>query len=460
MAGLTLQSAIVAAIVLILIVLLTVGFAARPVMAVPLLLLDEFTNPTNSPLGVMVGRLHVYPGDILTLALVVASIIRFLRWRNGPRAPKRLIVLLVILLLGLARGVASFGVQTPVVFGREMLSMVAAAIFFSTVRVTPELIRTLRNWLLVASTVLLIVAARFWVLHGFGTFASTGQRPLNTFQALIVLETTIFVVLFPPFRSAFLHFITPLVGIVVLLFSIERTVWAAGVVAIVVLVIAGKEVRGSGSLMTRRILAVTGVLAVVLLVAAGPTEVTSSLTSGIQQKSVTQVSTFSWRLQGWSILITRQLDGPTVDLVLGSPTGTGYDRVVEGVATTAYPHSEYVSTLDLTGLVGVILLLWLYLAAIKRCRKRLRALSPFVNQSALLFIVLMAVQLTFFIGYSEGILVGLMVGLAWGFVHGSSEVPLVDPGQHFTSASAKRLLLVADPHTPSTISESTEDGVP
>jgi hypothetical protein len=426
MVSLTLDSALLGAIVLVLIALLAVTFTTRPVIAVPLLLLVEWANASFATLGlIMVGPLHIYPEDILTAALLVATLLRWLRRGNGLRPPQPLIVLLAIVLLGMARGAAAFGVQTSVVLGREMLAMCTVAVFFGTVRVTPKLILTVRNWLLVASAVFLIVAVRFWILHGLDTYAITGTRALNSLQALIVLETTIFVMLFPPFRSPVFRFITPLVGIVIVLLSIQRTVWAAGVVAIAILVVAGKKSRGTTSRAARRLVMVAAVFAVVLLVAAGPSGVTSSLTVGIQQTSTSQNSTFSWRLQGWSVLISRQIDGPTVDFVLGSPTGTGYERIIGGNTVTVGPHSEYVSALDLTGLVGIALLVWLYAAAFRRCVRRLRSPSPFVGQSALLFIALLALQLTFFIAYSEGVLVGIMLGLAWGFVHGGDQAPAV-----------------------------------
>lgn len=426
MASLTLDSALLGTIVLVLIALLSVTFTTRPTIAVPLLLLVEWANGSNVTLGViMVGRLHVYPADILTATLLVATLLRWLRRGDGLRPPQPLFVLLVIVLLGMARGTAAFGVQTSVLYSRSILAMCTSAVFLSTVRVTPRLILNVRNWLLATSAVIVFAAVRFWILHGFGTYVTTGARALDGLQALILLETTIFVVLFPLFRGPVFRFITPLFGIVIVLLSIQRTVWAAGIVAVVVLVVAGKETRGTTSRATRRLLALAAVLVVVLLAAAGPTQVTNSLTAGIQQTNTTQNSTLNWRLQGWSILISRQIDGPIIDLVLGSPTGTGYARVINGGTVTVAPHSEYVSALDLTGLVGVVLLLWVYAAAFRRCRKRLRSPSPFITQGALLFMVLLALQLTYFIAYSEGALVGLGLGLTWGFVHGNDQDQMI-----------------------------------
>jgi hypothetical protein len=428
MGKLILESAIFAPIGSVLIVLLSVGFARRPTAAIPLLLVVEMFNTSSLfPTGVMVGPVHVFPEDILAVALAVATLMRLQQHGYGLRPERRMVALLAVLLLGLARGVAAFGLQTSVNNGREMLYMLIAAVFFSTVRVTPELVGSVRNWLLLASGVLIIVAVDFWSQHGFGTYAATGNRALDALQALVVLEATIITVLFPPFRSPALRVGLPLVGLIVVALSIQRTDWAAALVAAAVLMTTRQRSRGSRSMAAPRFLVVAAVLAVVLLVAAGPPGVTNSLTAGYQQTSISQgsSSTFSWRLQGWSILVNRQITGPPVDLLIGSPSGTGYERVIDGATWTVAPHSEYVSALDETGLFGVALLLWAYASALRRSRRRLRSPSPFIGRVALLFTVLLALQLTYFIGYSEGAVVGIMLGLAFGFVHGGNQDPSV-----------------------------------
>src|ERR1019366_5187743 len=116
-------------------------------------------------------------------------------------------------------------------------------------------------------------------------------------------------------------------------------------VAAAVLVVIRQKSRGATSVAGRRLVVVGAVLAVVLLVAAGPPGVTTSLAAGYDQTSTTQNSTFSWRLQGWSALINRQIAGPGADLAVGSPSGTGDARVIDGGIVTAAAHSEYVESL-------------------------------------------------------------------------------------------------------------------
>ncbi|MHB1510720.1 MAG: hypothetical protein ACYCST_15555 [Acidimicrobiales bacterium] len=438
MTVLTLESALVAAIVLVVVALLSVAFASRPASAIPFVLLVELGIASSVTPAIMVGNLHVYPGDILTVALMAATLMRWQQRGDGLRAPRPLVVFMAILLLSTLRGVAAFGLQPSIVDAREMLSMLTAAVFFSTVRFTPQLVRVVRNCLLLASGVLLVIAVDFWLQHGFGTYAATGARALDALQALILLETTIFTILFPPLRGPVLRWVVPMAGFVLVVLSIQRTVWAATLVAVAVLVVVRQRSSGATAVAGRRVVVVAAVLAVLLLVAAGPSGVTSSLTAGYQQTSITQNSTLNWRLQGWSALIHRQIAGPLADLVVGSPSGTGSARAIDGSIVTVAAHSEYVSTLDKVGILGLALLVWVYMTALRKARRRLHSPSPFVGQAALLITVLLDLQLTYLVAYSEGWLVGLMLGLACGFVDGSDRDSTVDQSQHLPAATAER----------------------
>ena len=423
MTGLTLETALLAAIAPILVALLTVGFASRPASAIPLLLLVQMTASYAVIGGISLGQLNVYPGDILSVGLVAATLARWQQRRVGLRSSGMLILMLVILVFSLVRGAAAFGLLPATNAAREMIAMLAAAIFFSTVRITPQIIRTVRNWLLVASFVLVVVAINFWFQRGFGTYAASGDRALNGLQALIILEATVITILFPPFRGPVLRWVVPLAGIVVVVLSTQRTVWASGVVAAAILVVARPKSSGSTSIAGTRLAVIAGAVAIVLLVAAGPPGATSDLLTGYGDTSSSQYSTFSWRLEGWSILISRQIDGPAVDLVFGSPSGTGEDRVMNGAIVTASSHSQYVSTLTMIGLLGLALLLGVYVTALRGSRRALRSPSPFVGQVALLFIAMLALKLTYSVGYSLAALGGLILGLAYAFVRGNSQDP-------------------------------------
>jgi hypothetical protein len=425
MAGLTFESALIAATLIVLVGLLSVGLATRPAAAIPLLLLVEMAVSASLAPGTGVAEFRVGPTETLSVILTVATLIRVQK-HVGWRPSRLLVLLMLVFTLSVLRGLASFGLQQVAVSASEMLAMLSAALFFSTVRITPSLIRTLRNSFLLAFGVLVCAAAVYWSQHGLDTFATTGDRALNGLQALIVLEATVIMVLFPPVRGSILRFALPLIGVAVVVLSTQRTVWVAGLLAATVLLVARQKNRAS--MTARRLFVSAAALAIVLFVAAGPATVTRDLQSGSQQ-----TATFSWRLEGWSTLIRRQLSGSTVDLAVGSPVGTGEDRVVERQRVTVAAHSEYVSTLDLVGLIGLSLLAWVCGSTLVSSRRRLRATSPFIAQAGLLFVALLALQIVYFFGYSIGALAGLVLGLACGFVRESEGTGRSIVSQRFDS---------------------------
>ncbi len=398
----------------VLVALLCMAFASRPTAAVAVLLLVELGLATGVAPAISLGAIALYPGDLLAAALAVAAAIRWRR-RAGDRHLKGLLLAFIALLsLSVVRGVVAFGLEESVAAARELLGFATAAAFFSTVSTTPRLIRSVRTWLLAASAVVLAGALGFWVERGFGTYQGSGERALNAQQALIVLMAVVVTIIFPLFRGPILRWAVPAAGVVVLVLSTQRTVWAAAAVATAVLMSARPGGRARAEVNRARLLALGAVLAVVLLVAAGPQGARSDLTTGYE-RATGEETTFSWRLEGWSALLERQLSGTLVDLVIGSPSGTGEARVINGATVEVGAHSMYVSTFTMTGIIGIALLVWAYLAAFVACRRRLLSNSTFVGQAAVLFMVLLALDLTFFVGYPSAAISGLILGLACGF---------------------------------------------
>lgn len=395
--------------------LLTGLFFRRPGPAIALLLLFEVGNAALITPGFAIGGVHVYLQDLFTVALFFAAIARIYAATELAMPPKALIAVIGLLLLGLARGIVTLGLQVAVNDDRELLQMLSAAIFFATFPITPSLIRAFRNWLLAAATFLSISAFVYWGRHGFATFTTSGTRALDGLQALIVLTATIVVFVFPPTRKPLVRWVVPVVGVLVVLLSTQRTVWAAGFVACVVLLLARQRHQNTGSTFTRRFLLVAAGAVVLVVVFFGPTGIRTDVTAGYQQTSVSQPSTFSWRIQGWSIILNRQIAGPTSDLLIGSPSGTTNTRIIGGQVTNAPVHSEYLESLTHTGLAGVALLLYLCLSCIGRIRRKLRTSDPFIAEGAVLFLSLLALDMIYFVGYSEGAFVGLLLGLACGF---------------------------------------------
>ena len=136
-----------------------------------------------------------------------------------------------------------------------------------------------------------------------------------------MLLAVVVTIIFPLFHGPILRWALPAAGLVVLVLSTQRTVWAAAVVAAAVL-LGTRPKRARAEVNRTRLVALGAALTVVLLVAAGPQGARSDLTTGYQ-RATGEETTFSWRLEGWTELIDRQFSGTVLDLLIGSPSGTG-----------------------------------------------------------------------------------------------------------------------------------------
>jgi hypothetical protein len=157
------------------------------------------------------------------------------------------------------------------------------------------------------------------------------------------------------------------------------------------------------------------VTALVLVVAAGPQELTSDSRAGLQSTNLEENSTISWRLEGWRVLVDRQWNGDTVDILLGLPAGTSQERVIAGLTVDVGAHSMYVTTFSLVGVTGLVTLILAHVRSLRSRRRPNESGERGDGRVALLFVTLVAAQLVFFIGYSLGALAGLVLGLACGF---------------------------------------------
>jgi len=188
---------------------------------------------------------------------------------------------------------------------------------FSTVRVTPQLVRAMRNWCCWPCR-LILVAVDFWLQHGFGTMQQqAAERSTRCKLCSFSRQRS------SSSCSALSWPGSPL-G--------HAAGWLRGRSALGATDGLGSRARRScgspwsparGLVGRRRSRPPTpyggsGARPYVLLVAAGPPGVTSSLTAGYQQYPVLLAEQhLQLALQGWSALINRQRAGPVANLVVG-----------------------------------------------------------------------------------------------------------------------------------------------
>jgi O-antigen ligase len=399
-------------ILLALTVVVETGFivARRPSIAAVLTLGAVALTSSNAVGNFSLGGTNVSATDAVCIVLGIAVALRWLRSPGGLHASSIWLILLGFTALELVRGSAIFGFQHAVNDLRDHIRLFVTAAYFASFRPRAELIgQVLRRWVW-AAVVLSGIAVVFWLQHGFGTYAATGERALISSTSLIVAQAAVISIVVKRNRPA-AAYLLPLAFLAVVVLTQQRTVWLSAAATIVVLVLF--RVGGTTKVRHRaRLVAVSGIAVIALLVLAGPTDVTNSLNRATVEASA-QNSTLQWRFDRWGHLLDYQLKGSVVDVVVGTPAGES-SAAAESVRLFAF-HNFYLQTTTYLGAIGLLVFLgvlaWLALGLLRA--KRIHAPEA---ESAGLLLALLIGQLVFMGAYgldiSQGILLGLATSLA------------------------------------------------
>jgi len=360
------------------------------------------------PLG-----LSVYPQDFVFGLLFAAGILRYLL-RRARLTPSRVLILglMALLLLSLARGISIYGVKIAGVEVRGLFWFYCGCFYFSSFsfgRLTTA--RLVRQWHLAACALLAIAVFR-WIATGvhlpiaesWSDPAQPAMRVLNSNGALFLCVAFFF--------SIFLHLshagaawqrkLYLLLGPAILLLQ-HRTVW---IVTLAGLAILFREHTRALRMAALTIAAMLAVGTVLLFSAFGADFVVASL-----QSSATSSDTLVWRVAGWSQLLFDRTTG-FAGYLIGDPFGAGFARLLGRNRVEVSPHNFYVETFLRLGILGVILVIWLYGSQLRACRTL--AAHASTRFSARVFQVFLLVHLIYFmtynLGYEQSLVLGLIVG--------------------------------------------------
>lgn len=350
------------------------------------------------PARVIVGY-QVYLLDVLSVVVLLAALMT-LAANKGGRASPVLLIVFALLTLALIRGVASFGSQTAVNATRGLLYVFVAMLFVHVCGHGRDLWPTVQHVWRVGATVFVVVAALFWMQNGFGTYAGTGERALNSTQALVVAHAGFMALAGRRDRRAQIF---ALVCMTTVLASQQRTVWAASLVT--ALVLASRSGRATSPALQRAVRGglAAALLAVVLLLTMGPSDLRESTSAAVFGDGAisTDSGNFGWRVESWTFLLGDVRSRPLADQLVGQPAGRSLERVVAGIVRTESPHNMYVMMTVALGYLGLAALVWLYF----------RALARTWNHQPLLFAIV-AGLCVFSIGYQLAPEHGLLLGVA------------------------------------------------
>ncbi len=402
-------------LLLALTVVVETGFivARRPSFAAVLILGIFAFNAAGLVVKVSIGGISAYESDALCIALGIAIILRWLRSSGSLHASAIWFIYLGFTVLGLVRGVATFGFQPAVNDMRQNIYLFVTAAYFASFRPRAELIgQVLRRWVWTA-VVLSGIAAVFWFQNGFGTYAVAGERALISTTSLIVAQAAV-ILLFVRRSNTALAFILPIAFSVVVVLTQQRTVWLSTVTTIIVLVLtrAGGTTKDKTARRRARVVAISGIAVIALLMVAGPTDITNSLNTATSEVTA-QNSTLQWRFERWGQMLDYQLKGPALNFAIGTPVGQSSSSA-ESISLGSF-HNFYLQTFTYFGVLGLLLFLgifaWLLLGLVRA--KQFHAPEA---EFAGLLLALLTGQLVFMGAYSLEMFQGILLGLASSLV--------------------------------------------
>lgn len=409
-------------LVLAVVAQVSVLFYVRPALALGVAftvgVASSFLPPSS---GMSVASITVTPADVVTLALLGAVAIAMATGRFSAPPTRMWWVLVALASLAALRGIPLHGIQESGNAVRSYLQFFSVALFFASITDVPSLVGVMERWWVVASWALVGLAVVFWFHNGFAPPAEA--RALSSPAALVLAQATT-MGLVRERTASLARFLLPAAGLLTLVLVQQRTVWVVTVVSLAAIASRRTWLLGA-SVRRARLLLGVAVVGLALLVVAGPSDLGQSLDTAVREP-VGEDSTFAWRLDGWRQLLGRRLSVPAVDLVVGDPAGTGFERRIGTTVTEVSAHNYYVAVLTSLGLAGLVALILGYKTLVTRLSAITRHTGRHVDEATMLWVLVLG-QLTYFIGYQttleQGIIAGLASGMAW---HGRPQEPPVN----------------------------------
>lgn len=371
---------------------------------------------SNIPSVILAGDTQVVITDVVSTLVLGAGMARLLRLRRFTAYQRWLLLLGVLLVVSLVRGMAALGIQASVNDFRQFLFFAGAALYFATFPWSSRVYDQIgRIWLLMTIPMMILVCLR-WLALFAGIDVGVPMEKFGNDAAIRVIDGPyVFflghaaVLTIPAWqvrddRSRWVRVFSVLLLLFVMVLN-RRTVWLAMLVGLAVLMLRNRR------LGRRAIWLILGgaIITVGLFAALSGNDTGREPAT----QSASRMDTLTWRVEGWSELLTSWSENPANRFV-GQPFGSGYARKVEGSETTSHPHSFYIETMLRTGAIGL-------LALIAVTAGPLRALWPMPARDANLLApgvvpALLTMQLIWFMtwvpGYEQGIITGLALALA------------------------------------------------
>ena len=405
---------------------------SRPLLSLcPLVLIFVATSFYNN--GLLIS--YDWDGINITVIDVIGPLLLcltfpffFARLRDGCGRHDLLLLLLLLwsIILGwnYILGLRAFGLQVATNEFRSYFYIICIALYVVSLDIS-RVWQKLEKLVLFGAFCLSIVAIIGFVDGGI----ARGSRPIAASHALLILQALLIAIFMHQRGQLRLWLIPLVVALLPLLIILQhRSVWIVAIIALALVLWLLPSLRTA--LMRWGVIG-TVVCGGLCALVFGST-LLEALTESYADAAASALdpsgadgggTTFSWRVQGWTALLTGEQMDSARERLIGNPFGTGYDRIMltgDGVKQlrSESPHNFYVQTLLRGGALGLLAFVALHgmlLRSLLRCAKRDVAARPFL----LCMAVLVTSQLVYYMVYGSDYIQAIFLGSAIGWLRHS-----------------------------------------
>lgn len=378
------------------------SFINSPIVGWATLLLLMFASQATILFGGMAGAVHFYPGDALTILLLVAGVVRIAPVINRGGLNAILVLLFVaFVVFSMARGVPEAGLTRAGNYSRNYSGISSSILYFSTFPADDSRLKKYMDlFLWFCGALVLLSIIRFAGLGGGFLSPSYDYRPISAPGANAIAVGFLICLCRRHYyaSSRFVSWLAPVFGGTAIVLQ-HRTVW---VVLVAMMVSAFIVDRG----LVRKLIPMF-VVGILLCGAIG-VAIYGAKVNDQFETSATDTQTFLWRVEGWKALLGTDEQTP-LSYAAGLPAGSKFAQ--NEILATAAGHSVYISALLHVGVLGLFVFLGLVLRPIVKLY-RLRRMEGILAFPGPVFWVVFLISMLFFgftytITWDQAALIGI-----------------------------------------------------
>lgn len=367
----------------------------------------------------------IYVPDLPMVLIGMTAVLRWMLRDDLPRRHAAWVLLALLFLVDLAIGLAKNGTAAGVQ-GRGTFYAIAAGTYAMSFSISRQHVRQLMLGMTAAAFAFMLMCAYRWTVYYLpvpellppsGSYNVDGAiRVIGANLALVIADMVVVGLFFarPALGTHIARWLAPLLLATVLVLQ-HRSVWLAGIVGILLCLLLARVQRVP---LWQQL----SVLVLVAATAASPLFFSSTVSDQVQSSASTAVTgqgTVDARFANWRATLQQWWgDGPRA-VVMGRELGSDTTRIVDaegGAVKIRYGvHNHYVDVLTSLGFLGLIFnVIVFFYAAMGLLRQALRRDED--SPCSALLLVLLGVQLTYYVAYTVDYMQYLVLGLSVAWV--------------------------------------------